>query len=870
MEDAKARKRREIEERRARLEKQRSAKATRQKETEEKLRAKKAEKERQVRNILNQQEALSPIASGASQAQREKDRAEPLEVVDANTIKTVEIDDPPIPPALPAPLDPPAPTMSATAKTVDTSTASFPVTSTSLFQSQPKLFTYCQSTQTEIDEISWLDNKDGTLINSNEQDKTASSSQPDKDIAAQHPDIESAQSNDDVAEMEGDREPEAEISANNGGSSKTQEEDAEKPEISDEFRKEIMDSTTFRAFVNGKARVVERALGESRLFDCTNEYLGMYTENANKTQSTKKDDVEDENIPPEWRAAKHLIRPHLCFKPSGESFRPLKNGADLKRPVCDIDWAPHHPELIAVAYGAALNFDEDIDGFGESRAKKSSRTNPNLHSDGVVLLWSLVTPDKPEMRLSCHSPVLSVQFQESNPALVFGGTFSGQLVVWDTRTRSSLPERRSGMSTKCHAHPVYSMVQRSNASRLALQASLNGQSTDTFGYTVDDPDHFTTLVTAATDGTVCEWNMDNIFEPINRLQLRFDASTRQLGRNPGSPKSKGGGIHAQCGVSISTLALVGQDVGSSFSSLNPEGNRRQSDYLCMGTETGDMFLAELGETYRSNGHIDQSGLLPPSQRVAGSHLGLITGMSLHPANDFKLAQKRAFLSERNGEYGNFASSYSGQHDSRANRYRHLLLTTGMDWTTRLWSLSLPSEGEEKRRGINDSQSDTFVQGKVVGGLFNKGPALCEFHGEYECVCDVEWSPQHPAVFATVNGTGHLSLWDLTVSLDKPKLPPLPVTNAFESLGAKPTVEDSVEKTTQKDDGSPDQNSTDNQSGQSSVPLNKLKWSRDGNFIATGDTDGTVKIFSVRKELNEPKEGTEDLFERFLAKCGVLD
>ena len=104
----------------------------------------------------------------------------------------------------------------------------------------------------------------------------------------------------------------------------------------------------------------------------------------------------------------------------------------------------------------------------------------------------------------------------------------------------------------------------------------------------------------------------------------------------------------------------------------------------------------------------------------------------------------------------------------------------MDWTTRIWSLSLPSDGEEKRRGINDSQSDTFVQGKVVGGLFNKGPALCDFTANMNVYA--MWNGvRNTRVFATVNGTGHLSLWDLTVPLDKPKLPPLPVTNAFESL-----------------------------------------------------------------------------------------
>ena len=62
-------------------------------------------------------------------------------------------------------------------------------------------------------------------------------------------------------------------------------------------------------------------------------------------------------------------------------------------------------------------------------------------------------------------------------------------------------------------------------------------------------------------------------------------------------------------------------------------------------------------------------------------------------------------------------------------FGHLFLTSSMDWTVKLWSL------KENR-------------------------PLYSFEDNGDYVYDVAWSPQHPALFATVDGTGNLDLWNL--------------------------------------------------------------------------------------------------------------
>jgi len=62
-------------------------------------------------------------------------------------------------------------------------------------------------------------------------------------------------------------------------------------------------------------------------------------------------------------------------------------------------------------------------------------------------------------------------------------------------------------------------------------------------------------------------------------------------------------------------------------------------------------------------------------------------------------------------------------------FSHLFLTSSFDWTVKLWSM------KENR-------------------------PLYSFEDNGDYVYDVAWSPVHPALFATVDGTGRLDLWDL--------------------------------------------------------------------------------------------------------------
>lgn len=92
-----------------------------------------------------------------------------------------------------------------------------------------------------------------------------------------------------------------------------------------------------------------------------------------------------------------------------------------------------------------------------------------------------------------QSDVLSVAFSPFHPNLVIGGTYAGQILIWDTRAKA-LPVIKSPLSAAGHTHPVYS---------LSLVGTQNAHN----------------LISASTDGTICSWTLDMLARPQETLEL---------------------------------------------------------------------------------------------------------------------------------------------------------------------------------------------------------------------------------------------------------------------------------------------------------------------------------------------------------------
>ncbi|CAO3658598.1 unnamed protein product [Umbelopsis vinacea] len=238
-----------------------------------------------------------------------------------------------------------------------------------------------------------------------------------------------------------ERQKQAKLEEEKKKSESTQTEEVK--ELSDEERKSIITSHAFLEFVDTSSKIVERALHE------TYDFMKDYTIGAEVTS----EDTSSKRIK------------YVC------EFWDEKWSKN--RSVTDVDWSPKYPELLVSSYN-----------------KNPMAVN---EPDGIACVWNLHMPERPEFVFHSQSDVLAVKFSSFHPNYVIGGTYSGQIVLWDTRAKS-LPVLKTPLSAGGHTHPIYSLQM------IGTQNAHN-------------------LISASTDGFVCSWQLDMLAQPQDFIEL---------------------------------------------------------------------------------------------------------------------------------------------------------------------------------------------------------------------------------------------------------------------------------------------------------------------------------------------------------------
>eukprot|EP00656_Telonema_subtile_P043051 TRINITY_DN4932_c0_g1_i2.p1 TRINITY_DN4932_c0_g1~~TRINITY_DN4932_c0_g1_i2.p1 ORF type:complete len:592 (-),score=133.79 TRINITY_DN4932_c0_g1_i2:238-2013(-) len=408
------------------------------------------------------------------------------------------------------------------------------------------------------------------------------------------------------------------------------------PELTQAQSKEIMSSMDFQEFVSSSSRVMERALGQMSQYDIMVDY-------------TQADDDAGKN--------KQQVSLHCQFEDSS-----VEN-----RIVTDVRWHPTHSEAFYAAYSSKA------DG------------GPN-DPDGIVLMWSLNMRQRPEYIFTCQSTVHSLVVSEFHPTLVIGGTYSGQIVLWDTRAKST-PVQRTQLSSNGHSHPVQAMTM------VGTQNAHN-------------------LLSVSTNGRMCSWETNKMAAPKEKpLELK----TRPVGAKAATKETD---------VNVTCIAT-------------PEAEFNQ---FFVGSEDGTVC------------DCSQHGAKPGVNERFDGHFGPVTGIDFH--------------------FGPGPKDFSD-----------FFITSSMDWTVKLWNKKKP------------------------------GQAIHSFENGSDYVYDVKWSPTHPAVFASVDGSGTLCVWNLNEDYEMPRA----------------------------------------QVQMSPHAMNRLQWSPDGTRIITGNTLGKVFVYDVSSEMTQPAD-----------------
>jgi dynein intermediate chain len=222
--------------------------------------------------------------------------------------------------------------------------------------------------------------------------------------------------------------------------------------LSNEEKNKRLESEAIQAFLEKTSRVIERALTSASKFDIMLDYGAS----VNESHSSRE----------EGTVIKSLKQQFVFRDQQWTSYRA----------VTDVDVSPFFPELVLVSYTSRDYLEEEEKGLLSTARSSQKQWDTMVSSDkskthsattvltdlsrtteGLVMIWSTAVPTRPEFRFTCHSQITSACFHPYNRHLVLGGTYTGQIVVWDTRAKHA-PVQKTSLSSGSHTHPIYSMA----------------------------------------------------------------------------------------------------------------------------------------------------------------------------------------------------------------------------------------------------------------------------------------------------------------------------------------------------------------------------------------------------------------------------
>ncbi|TRY77543.1 hypothetical protein DNTS_001960 [Danionella cerebrum] len=187
-------------------------------------------------------------------------------------------------------------------------------------------------------------------------------------------------------------------------------------ELTEEEKQQILHSDEFMSFFDHSSRIMERALSEQ--VDVFFDYSGRdLQDKEGDSQAGAKLSLNRQFADDRW--SKHRV-------------------------VTSLDWSPQYPELLVASY--------------------SSNEEAPHEPDGVALVWNMkYKKTTPEYVFHCQSAVMSAAFAQFHPNLVVGGTYSGQIVLWDNRSNKHTPVQRTPLSASAHTDSLELVFKQSKS-----------------------------------------------------------------------------------------------------------------------------------------------------------------------------------------------------------------------------------------------------------------------------------------------------------------------------------------------------------------------------------------------------------------------
>lgn len=134
------------------------------------------------------------------------------------------------------------------------------------------------------------------------------------------------------------------------------------------------------------------------------------------------------------------------------------------------------------------------------------------------------------MTFVLQSEVMSAGFAKFHPNLVVGGTYSGQIVLWDNRSNKRTPVQRTPLSAA--AHTVIKLTLHFVPLKAAFFKPFHGFENElvhlfifctqhpVYCVSVVGTQNANNLISISTDGKMCSWSLDMLSQP--QVRWAFD------------------------------------------------------------------------------------------------------------------------------------------------------------------------------------------------------------------------------------------------------------------------------------------------------------------------------------------------------------
>ena len=117
-----------------------------------------------------------------------------------------------------------------------------------------------------------------------------------------------------------------------------------------------------------------------------------------------------------------------------------------------------------------------------------------------------------------QSAILSACFARFHPNLVLGGSYSGQIVLWDNRTKRT-PVQRSAMS--CMHEYIYFCARMETCSfHLVVLHAAKSHTHPVYSLQVVGTQNAHNLISVSSDGKMCAWSLDMLRDPLESYTLQ--------------------------------------------------------------------------------------------------------------------------------------------------------------------------------------------------------------------------------------------------------------------------------------------------------------------------------------------------------------